>query len=543
MSSYKDALLSAHKFTTTENGAKSLATLQPMDMKTESVHGRVAFFFKAVRSLLQDEHQLFKHFRDALNEDSLDAMKLLFHLRNCRKATKDTAGGKGERDLFRRCVDYLQKSGRQQLIDCNIKLVPQFGRWDDVLYCGATGYRHMAQQLLQDYQTIQEEKKAEISLASKWAPRFKSHQNEASKVIQALNTLLKERKSTFMGRSSIREAEYRKLLSACTNHFNLLERLMCEKRWEEIDFNQVPSRALHKYGKNHIKARKVGDGYPGAFLRHCEDGFTQWQAALKKGVDDQGKKVKINASQVFPHELVFKYLQHLRLDPNIEAQWDQLEKDLTKHQTMNDALYVVDVSGSMDSNIPGSSASCMSVSIAMGLLGSRCLRGPFKDLVVTFSSEPQFHQIKSQSLYDRVKEISQIPWGGSTNLQATFALMLKMCVDKKVSIEDTPKKIIIISDMEFDSATCYRTNFKALQDQYDKAGYPMPTVVFWNVRSSYQENYPVSAGEHNTVLLSGYSTSMLHSFMRAPNDLTPYKMMRSVIDHAEYNKVCVPENL
>ena len=547
MSSFKDALMSSQHFTTTEKGAKALATLQPMDMKTESVHGRVAFFFKTVRSLLEDEPQLFKHFQDALNEDALDAMKLLFHLRNCRKADKETAGGKGERELFRLCVKYLKQSGRQRLIDCNIELVPQFGRWDDVLYCGDSGYRHMAQQLLKDYHTTQEEKKSEISLASKWAPRYKTRKVEAGKVIDALNSLLTQQKKTLFGRSVIREAEYRKLLSACTNHLSLLERLMCEKRWDEIDFNQVPSRAMNKYGKNFIKVynpqkgRKVEEPTSGAFLRHCEERFTKWRNDLKRGVDDQGKKVKINASQVFPHELVYPYLSNEAFDATREAQWAQLEKELTEHQMMDDALYVVDVSGSMSCSIPNSSATAMSVAVALGLLGSRCLKGPFKDLLITFSSEPQIHQVRSQSLFDRVREVVRLV-GYSTNLQAVFDLMLKTCTEKKVSVDDVPKKIVLISDMEFDMATNNtQTNFEAIQDKYQKAGYPMPTLVFWNVCSSMQESYPVSAGEHNTVLLSGFSTSMLHSFMRAPDDLTPYKMVRSVIDHAEYNKVCVPE--
>ena len=111
----------------TENGALSLSTTQPNTM-TESIGGRVALFFKTVRSLLKDTTQLYKYLSLAHGENVRDTLVLVFHLRNCRK----NLGGKGERDLFRLCVEWYKSQDRHDLIQKNLHNVVKFGRWDDV---------------------------------------------------------------------------------------------------------------------------------------------------------------------------------------------------------------------------------------------------------------------------------------------------------------------------------------------------------------------------------------------------------------------------
>ena len=58
--------------------------------------------------------------------------------------------------------------------------------------------------------------------------------------------------------------------------------------------------------------------------------------------------------------------------------------------------------------------------------------------------------------------------------------------------EDMPTHILIISDMEFDR--CVRngkkTIFENAKDRFNRYGYDLPTVVFWNV-DARSENLPV----------------------------------------------------
>ena len=55
-----------------------------------------------------------------------------------------------------------------------------------------------------------------------------------------------------------------------------------------------------------------------------------------------------------------------------------------------------------------------------------------------------------------------------------------------------PTKLLIISDMEFNEADCYKTNLDVIRAKYSDAGYKMPEIVFWNVNGRLG-NVPASA--------------------------------------------------
>ena len=110
---------------------------------------------------------------------------------------------------------------------------------------------------------------------------------------------------------------------------------MCQNKWDSVDFNHVPSNAMHLYGKSKItlkktKSRKrrhddaVADR-PGAFMRHCSERFTQWREALKTGKieneDGTVVKVKVNAAQLFPHEVVSRFLVRVCLYKDSVRKW------------------------------------------------------------------------------------------------------------------------------------------------------------------------------------------------------------------------------
>ena len=553
----------------TENGALSLSTTQPVGMD-ESIHGRMAFFFKTVRSLMSDTAQLYKYLSLANSENVRDTLILVFHLRNCRSKN----GGKGERSLFRACVEWYKMNGKEDLLRRNLASVVEFGRWDDVLVCPG-GHDYMARQLLADAAIVRDwkekvESKVEIkeeisapnpiiSLASKWAPSACS-KNEKSKdkhvaMVKAINAVLKETGQTLLGRHAIREKEYRQTLSMLRGHLVLVERLMCANQWSRIDFNHVPSNAMHLYGKSVINGAKKshkkrsrsfsnhGRSLPGAFLRHCPETFPAWRESLKYGKTEDGKVVKVNASQLFPHELVAQYLAHNKQeDALVEAQWKVLEDDVRKKGSLRGCLFVADVSGSMTVEAsPGSSVRCLDVSVALSLLGSRASDGVFKDLVMTFSESPTFFEIKEESMFGAVTSMANMDWGGNTNLEAVFDLILQRGLMYHVPESEMPRAVVIVSDMEFDSACRMSTNFESIRQKYDSARYKCPTLVFWNVRTSSDvHQFPVSADESGTILLSGYSSSMMKELME--DDITkidPWKVVRKIIDSPMYANIVV----
>jgi hypothetical protein len=283
--SFRQAMADTTAFT--ENGALSLSTTQPVG-QAESVHGRMAFFFKMVRTVTDD--QLFNYLAHSDAESVRDTLVLVFHLRNCRSKK---SGGKGERDLFRRCVEWYKIHGKGDLIQKNLDQVVEFGRWDDVLVCPG-GHAHMARQLLSDYEVVQgwkaagEEQKATrpaITLAAKWAPsacmKNKKSQGQHVPMVAALNEILATQGKTLLERRVIREREYRKMLSLLRDYSTVIERLMCANQWDAIAFNHVPSNAMHLYGKSKISSKRKPQTHkrrrdstedkkarPGAFMRH-----------------------------------------------------------------------------------------------------------------------------------------------------------------------------------------------------------------------------------------------------------------------------------
>ncbi len=536
--------------TKTLNGAFSLATTQPPDFK-EPINGRIAFFFSVTRNLLDDIPRLYQLLAEADSENAKDALVLVFHLRNCRKKN----GGKGERDLWRKCIQWYIDNGKSEMIEKNLSSVVEIGRWDDVLVCPG-GYNYMAKQLLDDWDTIKSVQLSEssfptISLAAKWAPsacmRTKKSKGKSRLMIEALNRLMSESKICF------REKEYRQMLSALRKHLKVLERTMCDNNWDKIDFNSVSSNAMQLYGKKNIsdgkeiKRRRITferTPKPGAFLRHCKESFIQWSEGLKMGKNAIGESVKVNASQLFPHEIVKEVWKMKDSEENLilEAQWKVIEEDVKSRGILNNCLFVTDVSGSMLQVIDNSNTTAMDIAISLSLLGSRCSSGSFKNQLVTFSSSPSFFQVPEGNLIGAVKSIHCMEWGISTNLQSVFEMILSHAYMFNISESEMPKTLCIISDMEFDIATKSNdtTNYQEIKQKYADAGFKLPTICFWNV-ASHSNQFPVVANDSGTILLSGYSSSMLSLIMShgMSSEINPWTIVQQILESDAYKSIVV----
>ena len=537
--------------TKTLNGALSLATTQPQDLK-ESINGRIAFFFSVTRNLLHDIPRLHKLLEDADSENTKDALVLVFHLRNCRKKN----GGKGERDLWRKCIQWYIDNGKSEIIEKNLSSVVEIGRWDDVLVCPG-GYNYMAKQLLDDWDTIKSVQLSKssfptISLAAKWAPsaciKTQKSKGKSRLMIEALNRVMSEPKICF------REKEYRQMLSALRKHLKVLERTMCDNKWDEIDFNSVSSNAMQLYGKKNIsngkkiiKRRRITverTPKPGAFLRHCKESFTLWSEGLKMGKNAVGQSVKVNASQLFPHEIVKEAWKMKNSEENLilEAQWKVIEEDVKSRGILSNCLFVTDVSGSMLQVIDDANTTAMDIAISLSLLGSRCSSGSFKNQLVTFSSTPSFFQIPEGNLIGAVNSIHGMESGMSTNLQSVFEMILSHAYIFKISESEMPKTLCIISDMEFDIATKSNdtTNYQEIKQKYADAGFKLPTICFWNVASN-SNHFPVVANDAGTILLSGFSSSILSLIMShgVSSEINPWIIVQQILESDTYKSIVV----
>jgi len=198
---------------------------------------------------------------------------------------------------------------------------------------------------------------------------------------------------------------------------------------------------------------------------------------------------------------------------------------------------MVDVSGSMGQMISGS-VNAMDVAISLGIYVSERLEGPFKDHFITFTSQPTLQRLSGR-LSDRYNQVRG-PVGYNTNISAAFEMLLNSAVRDGVSPEDMPSKILIISDMEFDSYAITGTDsstFEMIKHKYKEAGYEMPNIIFWRVDVKAVGNFPVKFDTNNTALISGFSPSIMKSILGG--DMNPYSIMLKTIGDERYSQVIV----
>lgn len=379
---------------------------------------------------------------------------------------RDIRGGAGERQSFRNFLTWAANR-HPKLLTRILPKVAEVGRWDDLLVLVGTRFQSNIVELIEN---ALEQKNA---LCAKWMPR----QGEVAAILRKA-----------MGYSP---KGWRKLLVSLTN---VVETQMCARQWTKINFQHVPSRAFSIYRD--------------AFKRHDQNRFENFLDSVQDGA------AKINASAIFPHDIVYNVVK----SPNDRAstlQWANLP-DYTEGSTEN-VIVMADVSGSMGALVKSSTGpSPMLVSVSLALYTSERLRGPFKDMFITFSGRPEFVRV-SGDLSARIHQIHRANWDQNTDLQAAFAKMLDIAVKNKVPASDMPTKVIIVSDMEFDEATETRyhrsvTNYDAIRQQYQNAGYELPQVVFWNVNGR-QGNVPVKYDTSGTALVSGYNPTILKSLL------------------------------
>ena len=110
------------------NGARQGDKLTEKGMTTNStsLNSCVDMFFMAGSARHWTDEQIETLFQKALAEDPLTALKLMFWVRDIRE-------GAGERNFFRVCLNYLRTYYRAYLLK-NLKLIPEYGRWDDLTY-------------------------------------------------------------------------------------------------------------------------------------------------------------------------------------------------------------------------------------------------------------------------------------------------------------------------------------------------------------------------------------------------------------------------
>ncbi|KAJ7218268.1 hypothetical protein B0H12DRAFT_1031955 [Mycena haematopus] len=454
--------------------------------------------------------------------------------------------------------------------------------------------RLFAQRLLTDWRFMLDAETAEtpdarkallrkISLAPKWAPSLRGTHDRYTNIATAISRLFyhhaKEVAPTYGFPSALenhpalesaeavdimRSFFRRWLLTPLRAASVVTETFMSSNRWTEIAYNRVSSVCM-KNNKEH-------------FFTHDPDGFQKYLISVEKG------KRTISGATLLPHELVaevyelsrgyvgltkFPELMKHRAELAamnmrvVEAQWKTLVQSLRDAGTIDNAIAVCDVSGSMGSlDLPYNPKSIDPIypAVSLSLLLAQLAKPPFNGGFITFSQTPEFVRLDpAASLYDTFQTINRSKWEMNTNISAVFLrLILPLAIQNKVKQEDMIRRVFVFSDMQFDAGTHtpgpWETNYDIIERQFKAAGYEMPEVVYWNL--SHYETVEVSATRKGVALMSGFSPSMLKIFMgeevvepegsdpgpvadKAKEEFNPLNVMRKALSRPSFDGLLV----
>ena len=210
----------------------------------------------------------------------------------------------------------------------------------------------------------------------------------------------------------------------------------------------------------------------------------------------------------------------------VNLQWLRLVEDTKASGKLPSALAVCDVSGSM-------SGEPMEVAVALSLLLSDVAEEPWRNRICTFSRAPKFVTVPSattDNLAERAYDVERLQWDMNTDFQLVFDELLSFAQRNDLKADDMLKTIFVFSDMEFDQCKCrpYSTDLEIIQDKYKNAGYPVPELIFWNLRAS--SSRPATYSEPGVTFLSGFSAGMMKSFLEYRLDsFTPQAQMLAAL--------------
>lgn len=423
---------------------------------------------------------------------------------------RDVRGGLGERRLFRICFNYLAREFPEKALRV-LGAIPEFGRWDDLLEVfdaaaskeiSQAALKIIADQLTADMLCLRDDQP--VSLLGKWLPSENTSSNDTQRRAKKLIVSL-----------GMSPRKYRQMLSALRRRIDVVERKMSAKQWGEINYNGVPSRA------NLL--------YQDAFMTHDTERRQAYLDSLKKG------EAKINASTLYPHEIVAKYAFNCKINETLEALWKNLPNTVPLNAQM---MVVADGSGSMMWSSTQSNLVPLDVANALAIYFSEKLTGPYKDKYITFSSHPQYVDLSgATTLMGKLAIAKEHDECSNTNIEKVFDLILETAIDNHLRQDELPPTVLIISDMEFDNATYYHVGqplFDIIAARYHTAGYEMPRLVFWNVNSR-TNTIPVRTNPLGVALVSGFSPTVAK--MIFSGKLDPYECLLDMLSVPRYDVI------
>jgi len=494
--------------------------------------------------------------------------------------TRDIKLGKGERDLFywlflRLFEDFpstavntisLVTGGADEVLEVKLEDEP-LGSFKDVnRLCEIMSedkthkYEDLEEALINHYvfNLARDAQEETAGLAGKWAPREGKETDKKCGLAKKLAKRLSDKKKV-----QEQLKDYRKLIASLNEKIKTPEVLMCKsghdkEAWSKLEIFHFASKAFNKYKKALLDVDKKGNRKnPNDIYR--EKVRNKVLAEFEKIKEDPSKS-RLNVGKLQPYEIVQEILNgniHTDEDKNmVNSIWKKYVSDF-KEELMGSfvpGVSLVDVSGSMNNVMP--------MAISLGLLTAELMEGPFKDKVLLFTDNAEWFDLSvADNLYDKTKLLASAAWGGSTSFSSAIDNILTVGVENKVPQGDMPKALYVYSDMMFNQADNtyagyyssyamnhtksinkytgkWADNHDCLKEAYNKAGYEMPLIVYWNLRGDTGSTV-CKSDSPNTMCMSGFSAALLKAFFAGNFDftITPYEGLCAKLEDLRYQPI------
>ena len=378
--------------------------------------------------------------------------------------------GSGERHTFYVILDEIAKSSPDFISD-NANTLADIGYYKDLLR-----YFHIDGVVTAFAQSIKDKDR----LACKWAPRKGENARKLRDELQFTNK------------------EYRKWIA---EHSHTVEDKMSSKMFWDINYSSVPGGAMRKYKD--------------AFMKQDLARFDDWK-------NDKNTTAAVSAT--YPHQVIEVASGDEAL---ADKMWNNLEDFVVEGENI---LPMIDTSGSMF-GMP------LQVAISLGMYLAEKNKSEFQDTFLTFSESPEFVRLQGGSVADRMRNIEQANWGMNTDFTKAYDLILQTAVTYNVDKSSMPTMLLVLSDMQFDESqdedrysSVPKVHFDDIKDKFNKSGYEMPKLVFWNL-NSYSGNQS-TMNEDGVCMVSGFSPSIMKAILSC-DDFNPMNVMMEALEPIE----------
>ena len=383
--------------------------------------------------------------------------------------------GSGERNTFYTILDEIAKSSPDFVSD-NANTLALLGYYKDLLR-----YFHIPGVVSSFAQSIKDKDR----LANKWAPRKGEN---ARKLRDELGFTNKQ---------------YRKWIG---EHSETVEDLMSSKLFSSVHYSSVPGGAMRKYKD--------------AFMKRDLARFDEWK---------NDKTTTAAVSATYPHQIIEVAAGDEAL---ADKMWNNLEDFVVEGENI---LPMIDTSGSMFGGP-------LEIAISLGMYLAEKNKSEFQDTFLTFSESPELVRLEGGSVAERMRNIEQANWGMNTDFTKAYDLILQSAVTYNVDKSSMPTMLLVLSDMQFDesqqsSSNQFNTHFSWMEEEFEKAGYDFPKIVFWNLDAHF--GTPAQCSDNSVAMVSGYSPSIMKAVLNA-EEFNPISVMMEALKDIELDYSNLP---